>query len=39
MTLKQLRTLLRENGVEYYTNKEDGHVAVIHVLLDTDSKE
>jgi len=34
MTLKQLRTLLRENGVEYYIKKDRGTVAKIHVLLD-----
>jgi hypothetical protein len=39
MTLKQLRTLLRENGVEYYIKKDRGTVAKIHVLLDKEETD
>lgn len=38
MTLNQLRTLLRENGVEYYIKKDRGTIAKIHVLLDKEEK-
>lgn len=39
MTLKQLRTLLRENGVEYYIKKDRGTIAKIHVLLDKEETD
>ncbi len=39
MTLKQLRTLLRENGVEYYIKKDLGSIAKIHVLLDKEETD
>lgn len=39
MTLNQLRTLLRENGVEYYIKKDRGTVAKIHVLLDKEDTD
>jgi hypothetical protein len=39
MTLKQLRTLLRENGVEYYIKKDRGSIAKIHVLLDKEETD
>lgn len=39
MTLNQLRTLLRENGVEYYIKKDRGTVAKIHVLLDKEETD
>ena len=39
MTLKQLRTLLWENGVEYYIKKDRGTIAKIHVLLDKEETD
>ena len=39
MTLNQLRTLLRENGIEYYIKKDRGTVAKIHVLLDKEETD
>ena len=39
MTLKQLRTLLRENGIEYYIKKDRGTIAKIHVLLDKEETD
>jgi hypothetical protein len=38
MTLNQLRTLLRENGVEYTVKRSDSAVAIIHVLLDKEEE-
>lgn len=39
MTMKQLRKLLRENGVEYHIKKDRGMIAKIHVLVDEEEKD
>lgn len=39
MTLKDLRTLLTANGVDYFVAKQDGPLAVINLIVDPPADE
>lgn len=34
MTLAGIKKILQQNGVEYFVKKEDGTLAIIHVVAD-----
>ena len=37
MTLKQIKKILKDNGIEYFVKKENDGVAKIHVLYDKET--